>query len=369
MKRIHGTADVRAGHENGFARTQMKKWSRREVSKSPRTRESAVGEKFSRPPWERMMRMHRLILSGKYPNCRKLADELEVCAKTIQRDIDFMRYRLQLPIEYDQLKFGFHYTEPVAGFPAMEMSEGELVALLIAEKSLAQHRGTIFEKPLRSACQRLSEGLQDRVTVDWNTLDQAISFRNVGVAAPELAVFASVSRAVLGSVEISFQYLKLRSTQHEFRQVRPYHLGCVENQWYLFGHDLDRGQMRTFALPRVRAVKITKRKFERPADFSIAKHLAQSFGVFATTGNAEREPQRIVVRFDSFAARLVAERTWHPTQQIRPLEAGEIELSMQLGGLEEIERWILSWGGHARVVGPKALKARVRSAAEQMLKG
>ncbi|OAI42079.1 hypothetical protein AYO41_04760, partial [Verrucomicrobia bacterium SCGC AG-212-E04] len=324
----------------------MKKWSKRgAVAVRDAATRRVTGEKFSRPPWERMMRMHRLIQSGKYPNCRKLADELEVCAKTVQRDIDFMRYRLQLPIEYDQLKFGFYYSGPVAGFPAMEMSAGELVALLIAEKALAQHRGTIFEQPLRSACQRLAEGLQDRVTVDWNELDQAISFRSAGVAAPELAVFDALSRAVVGSLEISFQYLKLRSTQHEFRRAQPYHLGCVENQWYVFGHDLDRGQMRTFALPRMRAVKLTKRKFERPADFSIAKHLAESFGVFAT-GAASR-PQRIVVRFDAFAARLVSERTWHPTQEIRALAGGEIELSMQLSGLEEIERWVLSWGGHA----------------------
>ena len=344
----------------------MKKWTARgPASVRERRAAAATGEKFSRPPWERMMRMHRLIQSGKYPNCRKLADELEVCAKTIQRDIDFMRYRLQLPIEYDQLKFGFHYTEPVAGFPAMEMSEGELVALLIAEKALGQHRGTIFEKPLRSACQRLAEGLQDRVTVNWNELDQAISFRSAGVAAPELAVFDAVSRAVVGSVEISFQYLKLRSTQHEFRRARPYHLGCVENQWYVFGHDLDRGQMRTFALPRMRAVKVTKRKFDRPADFSIAKHLAESFGVFAT-GRATK-PQRIVVRFDAFAARLVAERRWHPTQQIRALARDEIELSLQLSGFEEVERWVLSWGGHARVIAPRVLKERVRKAAREIL--
>jgi hypothetical protein len=38
----------------------------------------------SRPPWERMMRMHQLIKSGKYPNCRKLARE----ALPIPHEID-----------------------------------------------------------------------------------------------------------------------------------------------------------------------------------------------------------------------------------------------------------------------------------------
>jgi predicted DNA-binding transcriptional regulator YafY len=33
---------------------------------------------------------------------------------------------------------------------------------------------------------------------------------------------------------------------------------------------------------------------------------------------------------------------------------------MDLGGLEEIERWVLSWGSHVRVLEPKELIGRVR---------
>jgi len=38
-------------------------------------------------------------------------------------------------------------------------------------------------------------------------------------------------------------------------------------------------------------------------------------------------------------------------------------LELELGGLEEIERWILSWGKRARVLAPKELAARVRDEA------
>src|SRR4051812_18167287 len=89
------------------------------------------GAPMARPPLERMQKLHRLIAAGKYPNCRSLAEELEVSPKTIQRDIDFMRDRMDYPIEYDPLRFGFHYTQPVTAFPQLELAEGELVALLI----------------------------------------------------------------------------------------------------------------------------------------------------------------------------------------------------------------------------------------------
>src|SRR5437867_12668694 len=66
---------------------------------------------FSRPPLERMLRIHRAIQAGKYPNATALAGELEVSTKSIYRDIEFMRDRLELPVEFDGARNGFHYTE------------------------------------------------------------------------------------------------------------------------------------------------------------------------------------------------------------------------------------------------------------------
>jgi hypothetical protein len=45
---------------------------------------------------------------------------------------------------------------------------------------------------------------------------------------------------------------------------------------------------------------------------------------------------------------------------MRPLANGELELSMELASLEEIERWVLSWGELATVREPMAMIRRVR---------
>ncbi len=34
-------------------------------------------------------------------------------------------------------------------------------------------------------------------------------------------------------------------------------------------------------------------------------------------------------------------------------------MELELGGLEEIERWVLSWGTHVRVLGPRELAKRI----------
>ena len=318
---------------------------------------------YSRPPLERMMRMHQKLKAGRYPNCRKLADELEVSAKTVQRDIDFMRYRLGLPIEYDQLHFGFYYTEPVSSFPNVEISEGELVALYIGQKALAQYKGTSFERPLSTAFRKISDGLRDTISVTWSDLDSAISFRSTGRTVADIRLFEQVSHAVFKQVEVRFDYKKAGAVRYEQRYVQPYHLGCIENLWYLFALDLDRGQLRTFALPRMRDVRVSKSRFRRPIDFSIGRFLDQSFGVFA---KPTKTRHTIRILFDAFAAARVEERQWHPSQKIKQLRDGWIELTVTLGNLEEVERWILSWGSHARVIGPSELKQRIAETVSEL---
>ncbi len=313
-----------------------------------------VGEQFSRPPLARMMQLHAQLQARKFPNCRKLAGELEVSEKTIQRDIEFMRYQLGLPIEYDQLHFGFVYTEPVTSFPSIQVSEGEIVALFIAQKALQQYHDTPFEAPLKAAFQKIGHGLKDKVTFTWTDLDAAISFRSAGHSQGDLEVFEVLSHAVLNSAEVEFRYRKLRSDAEETRRVRPYHLGCVDNQWYLFGFDLDRQQLRTFALPRIFEPRRTGARFRRPANFSIGKFLDSSFGVFQSNGRTA-----VRIRFESFAAQLVRERMWHHSQKIKELRDGRLELQLQLGSLEEIERWVLSWGDQAEVLEPAKLRHRL----------
>ena len=245
----------------------------------------------------------------------------------------------------------------------MEVSEGEIVAIFIAQKALAQYQGTSFGKQLKAAFQKITEGLQERVDFNWSEVDSAISFKGIGTTVADLDLFETVSKGVMRSSELCFDYKKLNGTAFEPRRVQPYHLGCIENQWYLFGFDISRQQLRTFALPRMRKIRNTNLKFQRPANFSISQHLSESFGVF--TG---KERFEVRIRFDAFAAQLVNERQWHVSQKIKALPNGEVEVSLKLGSLEEIERWVMSWGIHAKVIEPKALCQRIKRAAEALQK-
>src|SRR6266700_4919856 len=144
---------------------------------SDRNPASPPDHAHSRPPLARMLLIHQALQRRKYPTASSLAAELQVSSKSIHRDLEFMRDRLQLPLEWDGSKFGYYYTQEVNAFPTMQITEGELFALVVAEKALQQYRGTTFEKPLLSALRKMESALPDTISLHLADWDQGISFR------------------------------------------------------------------------------------------------------------------------------------------------------------------------------------------------
>ncbi|HWC59704.1 MAG TPA: WYL domain-containing protein, partial [Verrucomicrobiae bacterium] len=128
--------------------------------------------------------------------------------------------------------------------------------------------------------------------------------------------------------------------------------------------DQGRKDIRTVAPVRIQSVTQTGKTFERPEKFSLEKRLRDSFGVHSGEGEFD-----VVIQFNDRVADLVREKKWHESQQLRELKGGGAELKLKLSSLLEIERWVLSWGGDAKVLKPKELADSVRQAAEKILKG
>ncbi len=309
-----------------------------------------------------MLRIHQSLQSGKFPNASTLARELEVSTKSIHRDIEFMRERLNLPIEFDPARNGYFYTGEVSAFPTMQITEGEIFALVVAEKALQQYRGTSFEKPLLSAIKKMEQALPDTISLNLADIEQTISFRTRAEQILDLKIFDVLAKAAARREQIELAYRKPGQTKPETRVVDPYHLANINGEWYLFAYDHARKDIRTFAPARIKSVKPTGKTIEPPQKFSLEKRLRDSFGVHSGQGEFE-----VVIRFNQRAADYVREKKWHESQQLRELKNGGVELSLKLSSLVEIERWVLSWGGDAKVLKPRELAEAVTNSAKRIL--
>jgi len=325
-------------------------------------RREANLQRHSRPPLERMLRIHQAIQSHGFPNAAQLAFELEVSTKSIHRDLEFMRDRLDLPLQYDPRRCGYYYTDEVNAFPTVQITEGELFALVVAERALQQYRGTSFEKPLLSAIKKMQQSLPETISLDLADVERTISFRTRAEPVLDLSVFDILAKATKSQSQLELTYRKPGHLQTEQRLVDPYHLANINGEWFLFAYDHLRKDIRTFVPARIKSIKLTGQTFVRTKRFSLDQRLRDSFGVQSGRGKFP-----VTIRFTAQVADYIREKKWHDSQQLRELRGGAVELQLELSSLEEIERWILSWGGQALVVRPQELAASVKRAARRIL--
>src|SRR5688500_13872284 len=150
---------------------------------------------LSRPAIERILQIHRAIQSGKFPNANTLGKQLIVSAKSIDRNFIFIRERLKPPLTYHALKFGYYFTRPVREFPTLLLTEGELFAMLVAEKAVHQYLGTAFEKPLVTAFKKMAASLPETVSLSMRDLDKSVSFRTSAEPIVNLEIFDTLAQA------------------------------------------------------------------------------------------------------------------------------------------------------------------------------
>jgi predicted DNA-binding transcriptional regulator YafY len=302
---------------------------------------------------QRIAAFDRAIRAGEYPNARTIARELEVGHRTVQRDVEFLRDRLGAPLAFDRRRNGYYYNRPDYRLPLMNLSEGELVALFLAERALQQYRGTPYAADLARAFGKLTAGLSDRVTVDLGHLGEAHSFRTTAASSLDPGLFRDLEAAIRGRSRGGGR------GEGAAREVDPYHLASVDGQWYLIGHCHVRGEVRMFVPSRIRSLEPSGSTFDPPSDFRIGDYQAGSFSVLR---GAEGELHRVRLRFTGDAVKYLRERTWHPSQTIEEISDGSLILGLAVGHLREVERLALSWGASCEVLGPLELRERMARA-------
>jgi predicted DNA-binding transcriptional regulator YafY len=93
---------------------------------------------------------------------------------------------------------------------------------------------------------------------------------------------------------------------------------------------------------------------EVPDNFDVRAFFGNAWSVY----RGERAYD-VEIEFTKEAAPLVAETTWHHTQEVHKQKVGCVRLAFQVDGLEEILWWVLGWAGRAKVIKPPELRDRI----------
>ncbi|MCX7009283.1 MAG: WYL domain-containing protein [Kiritimatiellaeota bacterium] len=303
----------------------------------------------------RLLELDRRIRAGRYPNCLTFAKEWEVSQKTVQRDVDYLKYQLGAPLKYDREKKGFCYTNQTWFLPSLSLSEGDLFALLVASKALEQYRGTPVAKELERVFAKLTGMLPDKLSLRPELIFSRFSFTAPPAKPVDEKIWTCVVRGLLTQTKLKISYRSMEATAEKDRVLSPYHVANLQGEWYVFGHsDID-GEIRQFALPRIQKAKLTDQHFDMPDDFDPDKMMANTFGRFVIGEKAHA----VRLLFDAEVAPWVLERQWHPKQRTTTHTDGKVELSFPATGLFEVFRWVLAWGHLVRVLAPELLQCMI----------
>jgi hypothetical protein len=191
-------------------------------------------------------------------------------------------------------------------------------------------------------------------------------------SAQYLSASDSASLSVTGDLTIA-AWVKPESqpsTDQEYHSVakwdynnnrKSYRFTVFDGGFYLVGHCHLRGAERIFAVERIRELRMLAQGFKLPPDFDAEEFLRHSWGIV----RGEMVP--VTVIFSRSVARYIRDRLWHPSQKLRDLPDGRLEVSLRVADTVEVRRWILGYGGEAEVVEPEGLREALRREAESLV--
>lgn len=302
------------------------------------------------------------IRGGHYPNNRTIASHFEISSRTAQRTIEYMRDQLRLPIEYVAAERGWHYSEPHVGLTAVELTEADLVTLLLAEKLARQYRGTAIGDSVSIAFAKILKASTELITVDLKALSEAYTFETAVTTDIDPSIIGLLGSATTSHRTVEMTYYTASRDELSERRVDPLHLRNFNGDWYLIAWDHKRREVRDFLVSRIRKLTVTPETFQWPEGLNLEQYLADGFGMIR---GAREIP--VELEFDDYQSRWIRERSaFHPTEERQELPNGRLLLRMTVTALDGVKRFILQYGAHVKVVSPPELGDLVRAEIEAM---
>ena len=310
--------------------------------------------------YERYLWFDRQIREGRYPNATSLVRQFEISERTASRTIDFMRTMLDAPLEYDSTRKGFTYSDTAFSLPAFQVSQEELLAILVAKTLLSGSAGGAISRAISRFGHKLFASTS-AVGLTEPFVDQAFSSVWHGYSPGQDQTFQVLVAALLARHSVSFRYHSPQGEAQTCRTVYPHHLQHYMGSWILLAWCTLRHQWRRFYLARMEEPAVTGESFTPQPQESWRHLLHDAFGIFQG-----EETFAVTLRFSPERARWIREQHWHPQQEMTLADDGSLLLRLPMADLREIKLKVLQFGAGVEVLEPETLRTEIRREAAAM---
>ncbi|HJT20944.1 MAG TPA: WYL domain-containing protein [Nitrospira sp.] len=229
----------------------------------------------------------------------------------------------------------------------------ELMALYLAKAHLTYLVGTPFVEDLDRLSRKIEAGLPEKTAAKIEQMLQVFLpvQRPQRSYAKQNTILAELQKGLLFQRPVKISHRTQGYPKPAAHHVEPYGLQLFDYGLYLVGYSDRAKDFRRFAVERIQSAKadMTAEPFTPRPEYQQRLKSRKAFGLI------EGDVMDVQVQFSKDVADYFMERQWHPTQKVKQLKNGDVIVSFQAGGVDEIVSWVLSWGMYAKVLSPSDL--------------
>ena len=306
---------------------------------------------------ERFYKIDNLLHVNAVVPITRFLRELEVSRATFKRDIEYMRDRLNAPIEWDRGDGGYRYTSGVTGqqqsLPGLWFNASEAYALLMMQALLSEMQPGLLGPhiaPLKARLRAVIESGKHPA----GDVESRVKLLSVAARPVTDKNFEVVAAALLGRQRLQILYYSRVRNESSIREVSPQLLIHHRGNWYLGAWCHQQEAMRSFSMDAIEQASVLSKSSKAMPKKALDGFVGQGYGIFSGS-----EVQWAKLRFTEERARWVSRELWHPLQRLTAQEDGRLVMELPFTDLRELSMDILRQGRHVEVLGPPELRAQV----------
>jgi len=281
------------------------------------------------------------IANKQYPSFSVIKDFLfdhgfEISDRTIQRDIEQIRFDFGLEIKYDKANRGY----------------------FIDEEETYGVEGFIRFLEIANTADLLSETLMDgKEALNY------IDFESAG-ELKGLKFLKQLLHALKNNRIINFSYKRFDADKENTYQMQPYLLKEYQSRWYIIGMINNYNDFRTFGIDRIFSLAVKEDTFKRNPALTPKSLFRNTIGLTDAPDGYEE----VILSFTAFQGNYIKTLPWHHTQQILTDNEQELRIKLNIVPNFEFKQKVLMHGENVTVIQPQWFANEIKQSLQNTLK-
>ena len=173
-------------------------------------------------------------------------------------------------------------------------------------------------------------------------------------------ILEKIQNAILAMKQLKITYTNNENITSKMI-VYPYGV-LISGKQYLVAYNEHYEKIWLHKISKISEIEVLDEYFDKDESFDLKKYAEKSFGVF------QSEVLNVHLEFDERAKEDVMNYHFHPSQEMKELENGKVEVKFSASGSYEIITELLKWRDSIKIIAPVTLKEEYKNEIEKMYK-